>query len=43
MWIRLIPIVFFSLTALSLLTFQSIEIVHAFFDVISNHSNKMDI
>ncbi|MDP4084900.1 MAG: hypothetical protein Q8934_09825 [Bacillota bacterium] len=39
MWIRVIPIVFFSLTALSLITFQSLEIVHAFFDIISNNSN----
>lgn len=42
MWIRLIPIVFFSLSALSLLTFQSLEIVHSFLDLISN-SNKLDV
>ncbi|WP_256218424.1 hypothetical protein [Bacillus sp. MUM 116] len=42
MWIRLIPIIFFSLSALSLLTFQSVEIVHAFFDLISNGPNKLD-
>ncbi|WP_285292064.1 hypothetical protein [Bacillus sp. ISL-18] len=43
MWIRLIPIIFFSVTALSLLTFQSLEIIHAFFDLFSNNSNNMDI
>jgi hypothetical protein len=43
MWIRLIPIVFFSLSALSLLTFQSLEIVHSFLDLISNNSNKLDV
>ena len=42
MWIRLIPIMLFSVTALSLLVFQSVEIVHAFFDLFSNHSD-MDI
>lgn len=40
MWIRLIPIIFFSISALSLLTFQSLEIVHAILDLISNGSNK---
>lgn len=39
MWIRLIPIIFFSITALSLLTFQSLEIVHAFFDYFTNQSS----
>ncbi|MGV3463773.1 MAG: hypothetical protein ACO1OT_00585 [Heyndrickxia sp.] len=39
MWIRFIPIIFFSMTALSLVAFQSIEIVHAFFDFISSKSN----
>lgn len=29
-WIRLIPVVAFSITALSLFTFQGIEIIHAF-------------
>jgi hypothetical protein len=43
MWIRLIPIVFFSLSALSLLTFQSLEIVHSFLDLISTNSNKLDV
>lgn len=43
MWIRLIPILFFSLSALSLLAFQSVEIVHSFIDLISNSSNKFDI
>ncbi|MBM7650908.1 hypothetical protein [Neobacillus cucumis] len=42
MWIRLIPIVLFSVTALSLLTYQSFEIVHAFFDFFSNDSNNLD-
>ncbi|WP_272928185.1 hypothetical protein [Bacillus sp. USDA818B3_A] len=42
MWIRLIPIVFFSVAALTLVTYQSFEIVHAFFDFFSNESNKMD-
>jgi hypothetical protein len=42
MWIRFIPIIFFSISALSLMTFQSLEIVHAFFDFISNNSNKLD-
>jgi hypothetical protein len=31
-WIRLIPVVAFSITALSLFTFQGIEIIHAFTD-----------
>ncbi|WP_268877621.1 hypothetical protein [Heyndrickxia camelliae] len=39
MWIRFIPVVFFSMTALSLVAFQSIEIVHAFIDFISSKSN----
>jgi len=39
MWVRFIPIVFFSMTALSLVAFQSIEIVHAFIDFISSKSN----
>ncbi|MGG1690471.1 hypothetical protein [Heyndrickxia ginsengihumi] len=37
--IRFIPVAFFSLTALSLVTFQSLEIVHAFFDIISNKTD----
>jgi hypothetical protein len=43
MWIRLIPIVFFSVTALSLFTFQGFEMVHAFFDLIFNNTDKFDI
>ncbi|WP_283249422.1 hypothetical protein [Bacillus sp. FJAT-49736] len=39
MWVRFIPIVFFSFTALSLVAFQSIEIVHAFIDYISAKTN----
>jgi hypothetical protein len=31
-WIRMIPIVAFSLTALSLFTYQGIEIIHALSD-----------
>ncbi|WML47909.1 hypothetical protein RCG23_21760 [Neobacillus sp. PS3-34] len=34
MWIRIIPIVFFAITAFSLMSFQSVEILHAFFDFI---------
>ncbi|RDI43168.1 hypothetical protein [Falsibacillus pallidus] len=37
-WIRLIPIAFFSLSAISLLAFQSIEIVHAITDLIFQKS-----
>ncbi|WP_268877625.1 hypothetical protein [Heyndrickxia camelliae] len=39
MWIRLIPIVFFSMTALSLIAFQSLEIIHAFFDFITHKTD----
>jgi hypothetical protein len=35
-WIRLLPVVFFAVTAFSLISFQSIEIVHAFFDFIQD-------
>lgn len=31
-WLRFIPVVLFSLTALSLFTYQGIEIIHAFTD-----------
>ncbi|GIN40446.1 MULTISPECIES: hypothetical protein [Heyndrickxia] len=34
MWIRFIPIVFFSATAIMLFAFQSVEIVHAVMDLI---------
>lgn len=34
MWVRFLFVGFFALTALSLLTFQSIEIVHAFMNFI---------
>ncbi|MBM7584145.1 hypothetical protein JOC86_000682 [Bacillus pakistanensis] len=40
MWLRFIPIVFFSLTALSLFTFQSIEIFQAFSDLFF-HKDKL--
>lgn len=33
-WGRILMVGFFSITALSLLSFQSIEIVHAFFHMI---------
>jgi hypothetical protein len=39
MWVRFIPIVFFSLTAVSLVAFQSIEIVHAFINIITSKTN----
>ncbi|MGG3564529.1 hypothetical protein ABES03_23330 [Neobacillus rhizosphaerae] len=32
LWVRLIMVGFFSLTALSLLSYQSVEILHAFID-----------
>ncbi|SCB81084.1 hypothetical protein GA0061094_0660 [[Bacillus] enclensis] len=35
MFIRFIPILFFSITALTLFTFQGIEIFHAFYDFFS--------
>jgi len=31
-WLRMIPVVMFSITALSLFTYQGIEILHAFTD-----------
>ncbi len=31
-WLRMIPVVLFSITALSLFTYQGIEILHAFTD-----------
>lgn len=34
MWVRLVIVGFFSLTALSLMSFQSIEIVHAIMNFI---------
>ncbi|WP_256238267.1 hypothetical protein [Bacillus sp. EB600] len=40
MWIRLVIIGFFSLTALSLMSFQSIEIVHAIMNLI-HHKNQL--
>ncbi|WP_281397315.1 hypothetical protein [Heyndrickxia vini] len=38
MWVRFIPIVFFSMTAITLFAFQSIEIVHAALDLILSKS-----
>ncbi|MGE8206408.1 hypothetical protein ACQKP0_18015 [Heyndrickxia sp. NPDC080065] len=38
MWIRFIPIVFFSATAVSLFAFQSVEIGHAVWDLIFSKS-----
>ncbi|PFG06126.1 hypothetical protein B0G93_105112 [Bacillus sp. V-88] len=38
MWIRIIPILFFSFTALTLMTYQGIEIFHALNDFIFNKS-----
>ncbi|MEW4283480.1 hypothetical protein [Priestia koreensis] len=35
-WIRLVPVAFFSITALSLIAFQSVEIVHAFLNLFSH-------
>lgn len=32
MWLRFVPLVFFSMTALSLVVFQSIEVTQAFID-----------
>jgi hypothetical protein len=37
-WIRLIPVVAFSITALSLFTYQGIEIIHAFNDFFQKKS-----
>ncbi|MGE6259612.1 hypothetical protein ACQKCU_17270 [Heyndrickxia sporothermodurans] len=36
MWLRFIPIIFFSVTGLSLFAFQSVEIAHAIMDLIFN-------
>ncbi|WP_268877746.1 hypothetical protein [Priestia abyssalis] len=33
MWLRFVPLAFFSITALSLAVFQSIEITQAFIDM----------
>ncbi|KPL59926.1 hypothetical protein [Rossellomorea vietnamensis] len=38
MWIRIIPILFFSFTAITLMTYQGIEIFHALNDFIFNKS-----
>lgn len=38
MWIRFIPILFFSFTAISLMAFQGIEIFHALSDFIFQKS-----
>ncbi|WP_267900809.1 hypothetical protein [Falsibacillus albus] len=37
-WLRLIPIAFFGLSAISLIAFQSVEIIHAFTDLIFQKS-----
>lgn len=34
MWIRFIPVLFFSLTAISLFAYQGVEIIHAIQDFI---------
>jgi len=39
MWIRLVIVGFFSLTAFSLMSFQSIEIVHAIMDFLQNKNH----